>query len=160
MRECLSCHASGKECSYCGGKGFVPAPDIEALTLAVTNKRGGSLRLRQSPPNGNRLYFKGAREYFVWRLARFHGGADVTMPVMAETYIRHDPYQEELDAIASALARTFFGTDMAAAFRWGMAFGWVKPDQVPDGLPESAYPGGCVVPAGDKPEDEYLKYGE
>jgi hypothetical protein len=95
-------------------------------------------------------------------MARFHGGADVCLPMMAEMDINGDPYEPELNALAEAVARKVFGTDLAASMRWGRALGYV--DKVPEGLPDSAYEGG---PAGtdirgpqDSPEFHVDKMGD
>jgi len=56
-----------------------------------------------------------------------------------------------LDLLADAVAKQVYGTDMAAAHRWGRSLGYVQED-VP-GLPDSAYPGGRVADE-DKPAEE------
>lgn len=63
------------------------------------------------------------RAYYVWRLARFHGGKDVTMPVMANIMVHGDPELKGLDEMAEWYARKEFGTDMAAAIRWSRVLG-------------------------------------
>ncbi len=47
--------------------------DLADVTRALTGRKGG---LRPSKPKGNGLYA------YIWRMARFHSGADVTMPIM------------------------------------------------------------------------------
>lgn len=142
-------------CYACDGKGSFEAPDIEAIVCAITkpNKATGKRAFRKSkPPFENEFKNKSeSRAYFVWRLARFHGGADVTMPVMAETAIHGDPFEPELNLLAEKVAKMAFGTDMAAAYRWCGALG--HSVNVPDGQPASAYSCGPVADE-HKPEAE------
>lgn len=154
MKPCTSCEGSGKSrhssgpCPCCEGKGYFPPPNLAEILSDVSTKG----KFRKSPPPLDRATIRGARAYYVWRMARFHGGADVTMPVVAMTYIHGDPYREALDKIAEAVARRVFGTDMAAAYRWGQAMGYDLPHV--DGLPATAYTNGPVLLDGDKPEEE------
>ncbi|MFI5296624.1 MAG: hypothetical protein ACHREM_00885 [Polyangiales bacterium] len=85
------------------------------------------------------------RVYFVWRIARFHGGADVTMPITAQTMIQGDPYVDVLEALATIVAKVQFGTDRAAAHRWAPLLGGGGSHVAPPGLPASAYPCGPVA---------------
>lgn len=67
--------------------------------------------------------------YYVWRMARFHGGADITMPpIMAMLFVDSRHYSQgdisELDRFADTLAEETFGTSMAVALRWGRALGF------------------------------------
>jgi len=162
--KCLRCDGKGiykkEKCYYCGGEGILPSPmeknNLKEILTTVTVNKKNKIQLRKSPPNNlkDRFYYKGARTYYVWRLARFHGGVDVTMPVCAVADVMFDPYKNELDAIAEAVAKIFFGTDMAAVYRWGKLFGWI--DEVPAGLPETAYERGPVT-LEDKPLEEFLE---
>jgi len=169
MRECLKCKGTGvyesfkgrkEKCYYCEGKGYLPSPleqeELREILEKITVKRRGKTSLRKSPPNNirDRISYKGARSYAVWRLARFHGGIDVTMPVCAMTDIYYDSYKDELDEIAGKVAKIFFGTDMAAAYRWGKIMGWV--DDVPNGLPSTAYEGNSPI-LEEKPIEELLE---
>ena len=57
--------------------------------------------------------------YYVWRMARFHGGVDVTMPIMASLFAPKDKVLlATLDTLADVIAKESFGTNMAAARRW------------------------------------------
>jgi hypothetical protein len=94
------------------------------------------LRLRSAKPDQGTIL--GRRAAYVWRWARFHGGADVTMPCTVDN--AGDPWGKDLDVIADRVARHVFGTDMAAAHRWGTALGLTS--SAPAGLPASAYAGG------------------
>jgi hypothetical protein len=150
------------KCSVCMGAGTMEAPDFPALFKAITTTRGaktkGVCRFRQSAPEGWKQTTNGIanrRAYYVWRMARFHGGADVTMPVTAMTFCGDDAWREELDRYAAAVAVKVFGTHVAGVHRWGRALGH---DIDIKGLPASAYEGGPVHD-GNKPwfEREELK---
>jgi hypothetical protein len=130
-------------CFFCEGRGTFSEPDVRAILDAIKGRRG----LCSKRPADNRAYF-------VWRLARWHGGADVTMPVTAWSTIHGDPYKDELNTLAETVARHVFGTDLAAAHRWGLLLGHL--DKEMPGLPDSAYPLGRVADA-DKPEEEALE---
>lgn len=121
------------KCYDCDGTGFFHPIDVPAIMAAIKGRKG----LRSSRPSRD----KGHRAYYVWRMARFHGGVDVTMPFMASLDCGNDPFRAELDAIADHVAKAVFGTDLAAAYRWGSALGMIdKP--APAGLPLTAYPNG------------------
>ena len=112
-------------CKYaCDGSGYYEAPDFHRLFDMVKGKVG--LRF-------NRPYFaKGEkrkamqpldriledRAYYVWRMVRFHSGIDVTLPVMAVSDVRHDPFKAELDKYIDELALKFYGSNMRGANRW------------------------------------------
>ncbi len=165
QRNCTSCKGAGKRetiylaltgatiperpCHSCDGSGTFVAVDVPAILEAIKGRKG----LRTKPPDcyGTSRTTANTRAYYVWRLARFHGGVDVTMPVMASTLIAGDPFLAELDALADAVARRVYGTDRAAAFRWANALGGSVA--VPDGLPPTAYACGPVLMA-EKPEEE------
>jgi hypothetical protein len=127
-------------CMPCNGAGAFTTPDLDAILAAVKGRKG----LCSKRPADTRAYY-------VWRMARFHGGADVTMPMSASMDVSGDPFRVELDAIADAVAKRVFGTDLAAAHRWGRVLGHIDRDM--PGLPDSAYPGGRVADA-DKPIEE------
>jgi hypothetical protein len=63
------------------------------------------------------------RAYYVWRMARYHGGVDMCMPVMAGLFTGDDPQLRDLEVYADEVAKKAFGTDLAAAYRWGKAMG-------------------------------------
>ena len=111
----------------------MPQPDYRAIVAAIRGRGGG---LRSKRPDDPVCYY-------VWRMARFHGGADVTMPVSAVMEIAKHPWIRELDALADRVARRVYGTDLAAAHRWGRALGHIDRDM--PGLPASAYPCGPVA---------------
>lgn len=134
----------GKKCSSCTGTGVFPGLDVKAIADALFTTRGKTRKFRKSytSTKGFSDTFQ-ARVYYVWRLARFHGGADVTMPMTADLLVRADPFKKELDLIAEHVAKLVFGTDMAGAVRWGTALGILK--EAPAGLPSSAYESGPVA---------------
>ena len=115
-------------CSRCHGAKQMQAPDWDLILKQITTSRGlpkGQSKLLASFPSKLNHYRdrEAARAYYVWRLARFHGGKDMTMPVTAEMVTGGDPFMEELSAMSDIVAKRFFGSDMAAAQRWGQAFG-------------------------------------
>lgn len=114
-----------ESCNSCKGAGNFSAPDITAIIAEITVTRGsGKGRLKKSMNS-----FKAtARGYFVWRLARFHGGADMRMPMVAEWGMHGDPFEPELNKIAELVAKRAFGTDMAATAAWGRALGFMSQE--------------------------------
>lgn len=155
-RECKSCKGSGKSdysrdgnCTLCRGARVLAAPDVPYILRAIAGRKG----LRTAAPDhyGKAYTLANVRAYYVWRLARFHGGADVTMPITAETLIHGDPWRAELERIAELVAKRAFGTHMAAAYRWAGALG--HSVNVPDGMPATAYSCGPVADS-NKPDFE------
>ena len=121
-----------RRCSCCDGRGYFEALDVQAIIAAIKGRNG----LRSARP-------KDDRAYYVWRNARFHGGVDVTLPMMAGIMVHGDPFVPELNALVDAVAKQVYGTDLAAAHRWGTALGIIETD-VP-GLPVTAYHGQVVT---------------
>ena len=146
-RPCIDCkehpglnYFKDKPCYTCKGKLIVDIPDFDKILEDIKGRKG----LRSKRPAD-------ARAYYVWRLARFHGGVDVTMPMMASVELGADPYKKELDSLSDTVAKSVFGTDMAAAYRWGSALGFAPT--APAGLPSTAYPCGPAATA-EKPIGE------
>lgn len=114
-------------CTGCEGRKTFAMFDKEAILVTITTTRGavgGQRNLRKAW--AGREHFRDhevARQYYCWRLARFHGGVDMTMPMTAGLVMRADPFKPELDKLADEVAKTFLGTDLAGAARWGRAFG-------------------------------------
>lgn len=141
QRDCLRCEGSGgskyhKVCPFCNGVGYFLKPSVTDLVNEIVNSK--TRKLYSKRPQSD-------RGYYVWRLARFHGGKDVTLPMLASLAVAGDPYVKNLDVIADGIAKAIFGTDMAAAARWsGLAI---------PGLPPTAYVGGPVT-IGEKPAEE------
>jgi len=139
--------AGMKRCHYCNGRGTFPALDVEATVNACFTTRGGK-RFRKSMTSPlPRESPEAIRAYYVWRMARFHGGADVTMPMTAMMLIEGDPVVKQLELMADKVAIAAFGTSNAAASRWGRALGYDVPET--PGLPASAYSGGPVHDGND-----------
>lgn len=106
------------------------------IAALISGKRGD---LRRSPPKPTGDDVLDDRAYYVWRMARFSGGADVTLPMLASVRIGEDPERDNLDILADRAAQRYFGTDMAGAHRWSSA---MRGTSAPDDLPASAYSGG------------------
>lgn len=143
-------------CSECKGSGQIARPDFNQILELITKPGKAGRTFRKSKPAfENEFKFRHeGRAYFVWRMIRFHGGADVTMPVCATTAIHNDPYYDELDCMASLLAKKFYGTDMAAAYRWAGALG--HSVTVPESMPATAFSCGPVADE-HKPEQEQME---
>ncbi len=143
MKDCTVCKGEGKNfrkgfefegkvypdkwepCVSCKGTGkFSEVNEAKILEriMATKGKNKGKLRASMTSNFSDK---EEARAYYVWRLARFHGGKDVTMPMMADLGVRGDPFKSDLDKLADQVAKDSFGTDLAAAARWGRAFGLV-----------------------------------
>lgn len=137
-----------KLCVYCRGKKTFDPPDVPAILQAIKGRKGLRSSMTFEMSRGN------PRAYYVWRLARFHGGKDVTMPMTACILIEGDPFHDLLDKIAELVAKKAFGTDMAAAYRWAGALG--HSVSVPDGMPASAYSSGPTYDS-NKPDFELLE---
>lgn len=131
-----------RPCLSCNGRGNFPALDCDAIAKAIKGRDPRKLCSKRPVD---------ARAYYVWRMARFHGGADVTMPMGASMDVRNDPFRVELDTMADTVARMVFKTDLAGAHRWGRVLGMIDRDM--PGLPDSAYSGGRVADK-DKPIEE------
>lgn len=115
-----------RTCYACQGSKTFPEVNLKSIVQRIIAKQGknkGSIRAAFPSP-GRRDGIEECRAYFVWRLARFHGGKDMTIPVIADMIIGGDPYREELDKVASEVAKLFFGTDLAATMLWGRAMGF------------------------------------
>jgi hypothetical protein len=142
-------------CDACGATGKIAKPDFNQIFECVTKGKKGETKrsFRNSKPKFQNEFKNPAegRAYYVWRMVRFHGGADVTMPVVASMCVSYDPYERELDAFASHIAKATFGTDMAAAYRWANALGYSV--HVPEGQPATAHSCGPVCDE-SKPRQE------
>jgi len=126
MKDCLKCNGTGNRsnwqgitiyCLYCNGRGHFEQLNVEEILLDIKGRSPGTLR--SSKPT------TGARSYYVWRVARFHGGIDLTLPILAMIDIEGDPFKPDLDQLAEGVAKAVFGSDMEAAKRWGKALGYV-----------------------------------
>jgi len=144
-------------CDECNATGMISKPDFDNIFQVITKKVKGSEKraFRTGKPkfeNEHKNQEEG-RAYYVWRMVRFHSGQDVTMPVVASMCVTYDPFERELDAFASYVAKGAFGTDLAGATRWARALGYEVRDT--PNLPASAQSGGPVVLDNDKPPAEH-----
>jgi hypothetical protein len=113
-------------CYRCNGAGTFPAFDDAAcraildaiLIMPKTGKNAGKAHLRTTPPKGKRFEnVADARAYYVWRMARFNGGIDNTLPMTAQSVISGDPFAKECDETAEQLSQALFGTKVNQAWR-------------------------------------------
>ena len=145
-------HHGPGPCDECKATGRIAKPDFDAIFETVTKgKKGVEKRtFRSSKPKFVNEFKNPAegRAYYVWRMVRFHGGADVTMPVVASMCVSYDPFEPELNKFSEHIAKAAFGTDMAAAYRWANALGHSIP--VPANQPATAFACGPVTD-GNKP---------
>lgn len=134
MKDCENCKGKGireaytlstgyviqaRDCVSCSGKGKFPEINETAILDAIlVRPKNGKARVRSAKP-------KDGRAAYVWRMARFHGGIDVHLPVMATFDISGDPYEKELSLIADRVAKEYFGSDLRGAARWGKALGYL-----------------------------------
>lgn len=131
-----------KTCSYCNGTGWFHAPDVPAILKAILGRKRGTLRSKRPDD---------ARAYYVWRLARFHGGQDTCLPMGAEMEIAGDPYRDLLDALARMIAKPIFGSGNVGTARWHQAmYGCHTFSDVPPVIDGPVYDK-------DKPLEEYIE---
>ena len=133
--DCPDCNGGTRErffrpeepCLTCKGAAKVTV-DREPILAAIFTSRGGTRRLRSAVSPAMRDVY-GAE--YVWRMARFHGGADVTMPVTCFYSVGcHGIIDagaravlDVLDPIADEVAKEAFGTNLGAAARWAPLLG-------------------------------------
>lgn len=114
-------HETWRKCHCCEGRGTFPALDksgVDAILNAILSSKGPRKgKLKSSRPKYART-IEASRAYYVWRLARFHGGVDCTMPMCAEMDVRGDGERERLDYMSRLVAQANFGTARAGASRW------------------------------------------
>lgn len=67
--------------------------DIDELTDALEGRKG----LRTTKPDANGL------TQYVWRMARFHGGHDTCMPVMAHSWLQGWVDEQDIDASVTGI---------------------------------------------------------
>ena len=101
-----------RKCYACDGKGYFFAPDIFSLVEKVKGRKPGKLRSKRPDD---------VRAYYVWRLARFNGGADVCLPMAAEMEISGDPYKPTLEQLSKIVAKSVFGSGNVGSARWQQA---------------------------------------
>lgn len=131
-----------RQCLTCDGAGKFSRPEFSDLWPLIKGRKAGTVRSKR-PDN--------PRAYFLWRMIRFHTGADVTLPVTASWGISGDPYQPLLDALAEAAAARLTGHKSAGVARWRSALYGEAPQE--RYLPAAAFSGGPVADE-FKPLDE------
>ena len=165
VKECTSCKGSGRyhsdaftgsdgklwpaidrDCYSCDGRGTFEAPDVAAIWAAIKGRKPGTVRSKR-PDDG--------RAYFVWRMVRFHTGADVTLPMVASMEISGDPFRDDLDRLAEIIAAKLTGHRSVGVTRWRAAM-YGETDPFDPLMPASAYSGGPVADA-CKPETEVME---
>ena len=132
-------------CIWCDGVGHFTKPDIPALVQAVKGRKPGKLRSKRPDDT---------RAYFIWRMARFHTGADVCLPMAAQMDIAADPYKDLLEVAAEMLAEHLTGHRSAGRARWQSAMYGTAPQE--PYMPAAAYPGGPVADE-HKPMEELFE---
>lgn len=112
------------------------AVDMDALVKALRGRDGG---LRPSKPKTANGLVK-----YVWRMARFHSGADPTMPIMCAFDLQDwlderklpakvsgilnaegKEVSKYLDAVAEEVVKRLGGDPLGGARRWARAFGMI-----------------------------------
>lgn len=141
QRPCKRCSGTGEQkpyfsgdtrvCYVCKGRGSFDRPATTLILNLVLSLTKGKVAVRSARPE-RRPDVHGPRAYFVWRLARFHGGRDVTLPVIADMEVGSDPYKKELDELASVVAKMWFGNDTTGALRWGPLLGACTQSEAAD----------------------------
>ena len=136
------------DCYKCDGDGYFTNPDFDAKELGAaifsTRKKGALVSKRP----------KDDRAYYIWRMIRFHTGADVTLPMTASICVSGDPYVPRLDAIAELISERMTGRKSSGRARWRST---MLGEESGPGLAASAYSGGPVVLDSDKPWSEQLE---
>jgi len=119
MRPCFTCEGLGyfEDCYTTDCQHY-----IQSSIITSRGAHAGKLKSRvpSYAPNGvdDITRQRHNRAYYVWRMARFHGGVDMSMPMTASMNSCYDPLIYELDAMADAVAQKAFGSNMRAAQRW------------------------------------------
>ena len=132
---CPACKGTGtsrlrqdRPCCTCRGEKKVHI-DTDAILAAIRSTQGPNRgRIRVARTDKMDAVF-GAT--YVWRMARFHGGVDTSMPVMCAYTIGcgglTDQYVEAVEKplgeLAQQVARDEYGTDIGAANVWGSILG-------------------------------------
>jgi hypothetical protein len=111
-------------CVWCKSRGTFPALDepamlaiLDACTVSKGKTKG---RIKASRPKHG-ITVEAKRAYYVWRLARFHGGVDCTLPMMADLDVRGDGERPKLEALSRLLAAKAFGSADIGTDRWRQA---------------------------------------
>ena len=136
--NCTRCEGRGevdslgkiRKCFPCGGVGTFPrvADQMPDIMVMLAGRKGlRKSRPKYAPEGANQeTEILHRRAYYVWRMARFHGGVDMRMPIMASMDVGGDPEIKALDELADTVAKYNFGSNMRAAQTWGRAMGFSK----------------------------------
>ena len=129
MPNCIKCDGNGFQvlqgskwpCDRCQDGVF---PELKLQLRELYNLCAGTKHtLRSSKPKvsreGSGFYTQALnrRAYYVWRMARYHGGQDLTHPDLAVKEIEGDPCIGDLNIVANWFAKETFGTCLAALER-------------------------------------------
>jgi len=107
-------------CESCRGIGyFEPLDEVYIRSKIFSTKGKNNRKLRASmlspiPAEGH----ESERAYYVWKAARFHGGADFSLPMLAAFLVRGDSYLTEINELADRIAIEVYGSKYAGALRW------------------------------------------
>lgn len=138
---CETCEGAGvnkwdgsRRCYACGGAKIFKKPDLIKLLEPILSKKSRSGLVSKRP--------KDDRQAWLWRMVRFHTGADVTMPWTFT--IRGDPFASYIDDFAMVVAHKLTGHGSAGGARWS---GLLSNNPLPTtpNMPATAFPCGPVV---------------
>lgn len=110
-------------CRICKGVGSFTPPDPDHILREIFTKSGAGTLKKSYPSKGAFQDSHKARAYYVWRLAYFYGGKDVSMPMTADLVTEGDPWKPELNLMAQLVATQAFGTATGAATQWAKVLG-------------------------------------
>lgn len=124
----------GRRCYTCDGAGAFAKPDLMGLLNPIRSKKSRTGLVSKRP--------KDDRQAWLWRMIRFHTGADVTMPWTFT--LRGDPYASYIDDFAIVVARKLTGHASAGGARWSGLLSNGPLPTTPD-MPMTAFACGPVV---------------
>lgn len=118
--NCTNCHGAGETehwrkdgtmrvCSCCDGRGTFESPDLKQLCEAIRGRKPRTVRSKRP---------EDPRAFFLWRMTRFHSGADVTLPVVATMDVDGDPFKPVLEIAAQMIAEHCTGKQSIGSARW------------------------------------------
>jgi hypothetical protein len=115
-------------------------PDADSIRSMVFTPRGlrKAWPRKWSPPSRDSTL---RRAYYVWRWARFHGGDDTRLPMLASTLCAEDSDLNSLDTLANRIALEVFGKDMIGSDRWREVLIGKKLAKAPIPFSSKALPG-------------------
>lgn len=137
---CETCEGTGvnkwvsQPCYSCDGAKTFAKPDLIGLLNPILSKKSRTGLMSKRP--------KDDRQAWLWRMIRFHTGADVTMPWTFT--LRGDPYASYIDDFAIVVARKLTGHASAGGARWSGLLSNSPLPTTPD-MPMTAFACGPVV---------------